>query len=227
DPAYELQERMLDAVRDALKDADVFLYVVELGEGPLKNEGLFKHLQTTTTPVLVLLNKIDLKDQEMLENEVVKWQELLPQAEVIPISALNRFNLDYLMSRVLELISEGPAYYEKDQLTDRSERFVASEIIREQILMRYQKEVPYSVEVAIDTFEEGEDIHKIRAILYVSRDSQKGIIIGHKGAAIKSVGIGARKAMEAFFQRQVYLELFVKVQPDWRDNARSLKQFGY
>ena len=227
DPAYELQERMLDAVRDALKDADVFLYVVELGEGQLKNEGLFKHLQTTTTPVLVLLNKIDLKDQEMLENEVVKWQELLPQAEVIPISALNRFNLDYLMSRVLELISEGPAYYEKDQLTDRSERFVASEIIREQILMRYQKEVPYSVEVAIDTFEEGEDIHKIRAILYVSRDSQKGIIIGHKGAAIKSVGIGARKAMEAFFQRQVYLELFVKVQPDWRDNARSLKQFGY
>jgi GTP-binding protein Era len=227
DPAYELQERMLDAVRDVIKDADVFLYVVELGEGPLKNESLYKHLETTTSPVLLLLNKIDLKDQATLEGEVLKWQERLPNAEVIPISALNRFNLDYLMVRILELIPEGPAYFEKDQLTDRSERFIASEIVREQILMRYQKEVPYSVEVAIDTFEEGEDIHRIRAVLYVSRESQKGILIGHKGSALKSVGIGARKAMEAFFQRQVHLELFVKVQPDWRNNARSLKQFGY
>ena len=227
DPAYELQERMLDAVRDVIKDADVFLYVVELGEGPLKNESLYKHLETTTSPVLLLLNKIDLKDQATLEAEVLKWQERLPKAEVIPISALNRFNLDYLMVRILELIPEGPAYFEKDQLTDRSERFIASEIVREQILMRYQKEVPYSVEVAIDTFEEGEDIHRIRAVLYVSRESHNGILIGHIGAALKSVGIGARKAMEAFFQRQVHLELFVKVQPDWRNNARSLKQFGY
>lgn len=227
DPAYALQETMLTAVKSAFEDADIFLYVVELGEGPLKHEGFFKGLQEAEQPVLVLLNKVDLHDQERLERETALWTTWMPRAEIIPISALTKFNLDYVLNRVLQLIPESPPYFEKGQLTDRSERFVTSEIIREQVLMNYSKEIPYSVEVGIDTFVEEEKIIKIRAVLYVARDSQKGILIGHKGAALKRVGIGARKRMQDFFQKHVHLELYVKVQADWRNDRSKLKRFGY
>lgn len=227
DPAYALQETMLTAVKSAFEDADIFLYVVELGEGPLKHEGFFKGLQEAEQPVLVLLNKVDLHDQEKLERETAMWSSWMPRAEIIPISALTKFNLDYVLNRLLQLIPESPAYFEKDQLTDRSERFVTSEIIREQILLNYSKEIPYSVEVGVDTFLEEEEIIRIRAVLYVARDSQKGILIGHKGAALKRVGIGARKRLQDFFQKHVHLELFVKVQPDWRNDRQKLKRFGY
>jgi GTP-binding protein Era len=227
DPAYALQETMLTAVKSAFEDADIFLYVVELGEGPLKHEGFFKGLQEAEQPVLVLLNKVDLHDQERLERETALWTTWMPRAEIIPISALTKFNLDYVLNRILQLIPESPAYFEKGQLTDRSERFVTSEIIREQILLNYSKEIPYSVEVGVDTFLEEEEIIRIRAVLYVARDSQKGILIGHKGAALKRVGIGARKRLQDFFQKHVHLELFVKVQPDWRNDRQKLKRFGY
>jgi len=227
DPAYALQETMLTAVKSAFEDADIFLYVVELGEGPLKHEGFFNGLQEAEQPVLVLLNKVDLHDQERLERETALWTTWMPRAEIIPISALTKFNLDYVLNRVLQLIPESPPYFEKGQLTDRSERFVTSEIIREQVLMNYSKEIPYSVEVGIDTFVEEEKIIKIRAVLYVARDSQKGILIGHKGAALKRVGIGARKRMQDFFQKHVHLELYVKVQADWRNDRSKLKRFGY
>lgn len=227
DPAYALQETMLTAVKSAFEDADIFLYVVELGEGPLKHEGFFKGLQEAEQPVLVLLNKVDLHDQERLERETALWTTWMPRAEIIPISALTKFNLDYVLNRALQLIPESPPYFEKGQLTDRSERFVTSEIIREQVLMNYSKEIPYSVEVGIDTFVEEEKIIKIRAVLYVARDSQKGILIGHKGAALKRVGIGARKRMQDFFQKHVHLELYVKVQADWRNDRSKLKRFGY
>jgi len=227
DPAYALQETMLTALKSAFEDADIFLYVVELGEGPLKHEGFFNGLQEAEQPVLVLLNKVDLHDQERLERETALWTTWMPRAEIIPISALTKFNLDYVLNRVLQLIPESPPYFEKGQLTDRSERFVTSEIIREQVLMNYSKEIPYSVEVGIDTFVEEEKIIKIRAVLYVARDSQKGILIGHKGAALKRVGIGARKRMQDFFQKHVHLELYVKVQADWRNDRSKLKRFGY
>jgi len=227
DPAYALQETMLTAVKSAFEDADIFLYVVELGEGPLKHEGFFKGLQEAEQPVLVLLNKVDLHDQEKLERETALWSSWMPRAEIIPISALTKFNLDYVLNRILQLIPESPAYVEKDQLTDRSERFVTSEIIREQILLNYSKEIPSSVEGGVDTFLEEEEIIRIRAVLYVARDSQKGILIGHKGAALKRVGIGARKRLQDFFQKHVHLELFVKVQPDWRNDRQKLKRFGY
>ena len=227
DPAYALQETMLTAVKSAFEDADIFLYVVELGEGPLKHEGFLKGLQEAEQPVLVLLNKVDLHDQEKLERETALWSSWMPRAEIIPISALTKFNLDYVLNRILQLIPESPAYFEKGQLTDRSERFVTSEIIREQILLNYSKEIPYSVEVGVDTFLEEEEIIRIRAVLYVARDSQKGILIGHKGAALKRVGIGARKRLQDFFQKHVHLELFVKVQPDWRNDRQKLKRFGY
>lgn len=227
DPAYALQETMLTAVKTAFADADIFLYVVELGEGPLKNEHFFKALQESPQPVLLLLNKVDLHDQEKLERETAMWTTWMPKAEIIPISALTKFNLDYVMNRVLQLLPESPAYFEKGQLTDRSERFVTSEIIREQVLMNYSKEIPYSVEVGIDTFVEEEKIIKIRAVLYVARESQKGILIGHKGSALKRVGVGARKRMQDFFQKHVHLELYVKVQADWRNDRSKLKRFGY
>ena len=226
-PAYALQDSMLSAVKSALEDADSFLYVVELGEGELKNESFLKALQETDKPVILLLNKVDLHDQEKLEKETDLWIDRMPNAEIIPISALTKFNLDYLMKRLLDLIPICQPYFGKEQLTDRSERFVTSEIIREQVLINYNKEIPYSVEVGIDTFVEDDDIIRIRAILFVSRESQKGILIGHKGAALKRVGIGSRKRMQNFFQKHVHLELFVKVQADWRNDRNKLKRFGY
>ena len=227
EPAYALQESMMSSVKSALEDADIFLYVVELGEGPLKNESILESLKKSDKPLLLLLNKVDLHDQKKLETEATLWSDRMPNAEVIPISALTKFNLDYLLKRILELIPNSPPYFGKEQLTDRSERFVTSEIIREQILIYYNKEIPYSVEVEIDSFKETGDLIKIRALLFVARESQKGIIIGHKGAALKRVGVGARKKMQNFFKKQVHLELFVKVQADWRNNRDKLKKFGY
>ncbi|WP_445384151.1 GTPase Era [Robiginitalea sp. IMCC44478] len=226
-PAYELQESMMDFVRSALKDADVLLYMVEVGEKGLKDEEFLKKLKKTKVPLLLLINKIDTSEQEKLEAQVQFWNEELPAAEVIPISALERFNLDTVFNRILELLPESPPYFPKDQLTDKPERFFVNEIIREKILQHYKKEVPYSVEIETESFEETDDIIRIGAVIMVERETQKGIIIGHKGSALKRVGTEARKDMEAFFDKKVFLELFVKVNKNWRSDSRQLRRFGY
>ena len=226
-PAYKMQEHMMKFVSDAFEDADVFLYLVEPGDRALKDEGFFQKLATTSVPVLLIVNKIDTTTQEALEEEVGYWQTSLPNAEIIPISALEQANTDYLLSRLKELVPVSPPYFDKDALTDKTERFFVSEIIREQILLNYKKEIPYSVEVDVEEFKEEEDIIRMRCIIYVARDSQKGIIIGHKGSRLKAVGIGARKQLEAFFAKKVHVETFVKVKKNWRDNDLQLKRFGY
>ena len=226
-PAYKMQEHMMKFVSDAFEDADVFLYLVEPGDRALKDEGFLQKLATTSVPVLLIVNKIDTTTQEALEEEVGYWQTSLPNAEIIPISALEGANTDYLLSRLKELVPVSPPYFDKDALTDKTERFFVSEIIREQILLNYKKEIPYSVEVDVEEFKEDEDIIRMRCIIYVARDSQKGIIIGHKGSRLKAVGIGARKQLEAFFAKKVHVETFVKVKKNWRDNDLQLKRFGY
>ncbi|MCH1406209.1 MAG: GTPase Era [Schleiferiaceae bacterium] len=226
-PAYKMQEHMMKFVSDAFEDADVFLYLVEPGDRALKDEGFFQKLATTTVPLLLIVNKIDTTTQEALEEEVGYWQTSLPNAEIIPISALEGANTDYLLSRLKELVPVSPPYFDKDALTDKTERFFVSEIIREQILLNYKKEIPYSVEVDVEEFKEEEDIIRMRCIIYVARDSQKGILIGHKGSRLKVVGIGARKQLEAFFAKKVHVETFVKVKKNWRDNDLQLKRFGY
>jgi len=226
-PAYKMQEHMMKFVSDAFEDADVFLYLVEPGDRALKDEGFFQKLATTSIPVLLIVNKIDTTTQEALEEEVGYWKTSLPNAEIIPISALEGANTDYLLSRLKELVPVSPPYFDKDALTDKTERFFVSEIIREQILLNYKKEIPYSVEVDVEEFKEDEDIIRMRCIIYVARDSQKGIIIGHKGSRLKAVGIGARKQLEAFFAKKVHVETFVKVKKNWRDNDLQLKRFGY
>ena len=226
-PAYKMQEHMMKFVSEAFDDADVFLYLVEPGDRALKDAGFFKKLSTTELPVLLIINKIDTTDQEKLEEEVAYWKESLPTAEIIPISALEKANIDYLLQRLVALIPLSPPYFDKEALTDKTERFFVSELVREQILLNYKKEIPYSVEVDVEEFKEEEDIIRIRAIIYVARDSQKGILIGHKGSMLKRVGIGARKQLEAFFSKQVHLETFVKVKKNWRDNDLQLKRFGY
>ena len=226
-PAYKMQEHMMKFVSDAFEDADVFLYLVEPGDRALTDEGFFQKLATTAVPVLLIVNKIDTTTQEALEEEVGYWQTSLPNAEIIPISALEGANTDYLLSRLIELVPVSPPYFDKDALTDKTERFFVSEIIREQILLNYKKEIPYSVEVDVEEFKEEEDIIRMRCIIYVARDSQKGIIIGHKGSRLKAVGIGARKQLEAFFAKKVHVETFVKVKKNWRDNDLQLKRFGY
>jgi GTP-binding protein Era len=226
-PAYKMQEHMMKFVSEAFDDADVFLYLVEPGDRALKDEGFFQKLYTTELPVLLIINKIDTTDQEKLEEEVAYWKESLPNAEIIPISALEKANIDYLLQRLVALIPLSPPYFDKEALTDKTERFFVSELVREQILLNYKKEIPYSVEVDVEEFKEEEDIIRIRAIIYVARDSQKGILIGHKGSMLKKVGIGARKQLEAFFSKQVHLETFVKVKKNWRDNDLQLKRFGY
>ena len=226
-PAYKMQEHMMKFVSDAFEDADVFLYLVEPGDRALKDEGFLQKLATTSVPVLLIVNKIDTTTQEALEEEVGYWQTSLPNAEIIPISALEGANTDYLLSRLKELVPVSPPYFDKDALTDKTERFFVSEIIREQILLNYKKEIPYSVEVDVEEFKEEEDIIRMRCIIYVARDSQKGIIIGHKGSRLKAVGIGARKQLEAFFAKKVHVETFVKVKKNWRDNDLQLKRFGY
>ena len=226
-PAYALQESMMDFVRSALDDADVLLYMVEIGERELKDADFMQKIRGSKIPVLLLLNKIDTSEQEKLEKEVAHWKEALPNAEIHPISALENFGVQEVFQRILELLPEGPAYFPKDQLTDRPERFFVAEIIREKILQHYKKEIPYSVEVETESFEEGDDLIRIGAVIMVERDSQKGILIGHKGSALKRVGSEARKDMEAFFDKKVFLELYVKVNKDWRSNTRQLRRFGY
>ena len=226
-PAYALQESMMDFVRTALDDADLLLYMVEIGERALKDEDFMAKISSSKIPVLLLMNKIDTSNQEKLEAEVAYWKETLPNAEIHPISALEKFGVEAVFARILELLPEGPAYFPKDQLTDKPERFFVSESIREKILQHYKKEIPYAVEVETESFEEGEDLIRIGAVIMVERDSQKGIIIGHKGSALKRVGSEARKDLEVFFDKKVFLELYVKVNKDWRSSDRQLKRFGY
>ncbi len=226
-PAYELQSSMMDFVKSAFEDADILLYMVEIGEKSLKDERFFEKLQHSEIPVLVLLNKIDTSDQNILEEQVRYWQGQLPKAEIHPISALQNFNVKEVFHRILELLPESPAYYPKDQLTDRPERFFVNEIIREKILQFYKKEIPYSVEIDTEEFFEDDSIIRMRSVIMVERDSQKGIIIGHKGAALKRVGVAARKDLEKFFDKQVHMEMYVKVNKNWRSDAKQLKRFGY
>ena len=226
-PAYELQTSMMDFVKSALEDADVLVYMVEIGEKALKDEDFFKKIQNSKIPVLLLLNKIDASDQQTLEEQVQYWQNLLPKAEIHPISALKNFNVKEVFDRILELLPEAPPYYPKDQLTDKPERFFVNETIREKILLHYKKEIPYAVEVETEEFLEDEKIIRIRSVIMVERDTQKGIIIGHKGSALKRVGVESRKDLEKFFAKQVHIELYVKVNKNWRSNAQQLKRFGY
>jgi GTP-binding protein Era len=226
-PAYEMQESMMNFVKSAFEDADILVYMVEIGEKDLKDEAFFKRIFYSEIPVLLLINKIDKSNQETLEEYVELWNEKLPNAEIYPISALNNFNVPEVFNRILSLLPESPPYYPKDQLTDKPERFFVNETIREKILLNYDKEIPYAVEVETEEFLEDDDIIRIRSVIMVERDTQKGIIIGHKGAAIKKVGIAARADLEKFFGKQIHIELYVKVNKDWRSNARQLKRFGY
>lgn len=226
-PTYKLQESMMSFVKSAFSDADIILYVTDVVEKNRKSFDYITRLKEVTTPVLLVINKIDLSNQSELEEIFAKWHELLPNAEIFPISAQEKFNLESLFNRILELIPANPPWYDKDQFTDRNLRFFASEIIREKILINYSKEVPYCTEVAIETFKEADDIYHIEAIIYVTRDSQKGILIGRAGEALKRVGSQARKDMESFFEKKVFLQIFVKVNPDWREDDRKLRQFGY
>ena len=226
-PNYKLQESMLNFSTSALTDADVLLYVTDVVETPDKNNEFMGKVRQMTVPVLLLINKIDLTDQEKLIKLVEEWKELLPQAEIIPISAASKFNVDYVMKRIQELLPDSPPYFGKDQWTDKPARFFVNEIIREKILLYYDKEIPYSVEVVVEQFkEEAKSIH-INVVIYVERDSQKGIIIGHRGVALKKVSTEARKSLEKFFGKSIYLETFVKVDKDWRSSERALKSFGY
>ena len=226
-PVYKLQENMMDFVHGAFQDADILVYMVETGEKGLKDEKLFERLKNTDLPILLLLNKIDAAEQDFVKEQILFWKDLLPNAEIHPISALNKFNLDLVMSRIKALLPVSPPYYEKDALTDKSERFFVSETIREKILKYYKKEIPYSVEIEVEEFFDEEKIIKIRAIIFVARESQKGIIIGHKGRALKKVGTLARRDMETFFQKKIFLDLYVKVNKDWRNDDNQLKRFGY
>ncbi len=226
-PNYKLQESMLNFSESALADADVLLYVTDVVEKSDKNANFMEKVRKLKIPVLVLINKIDLTDQEKLEKLVEEWHELLPQAEIIPISAIAKFNIDVVMKRVKELLPDSPPYFGKDQWTDKPARFFVTEIIREKILLYYDKEIPYSVEVVVEQFkEEANSIH-INAVIYVERESQKGILIGRQGKTLKKVATEARRALERFFQKSIYLETFVKVDKDWRNSDRELRNFGY
>jgi GTP-binding protein Era len=226
-PNYKLQEQMLAFSLSALDDADVLLYVTDMVETIDKNDDFLQRVRRLDIPVLLLINKIDLTNQSDLEKRVDQWHELLPNAEIYPISALNDFGIDVIKKRVVELLPESPPYFEKDALTDKPARFFVSEIIREKALMLYRKEIPYSLEVIIEEFKEEEDIIRIRAVIWVERESQKGIVIGHKGEALKKLGTMARKDIELFFGKKVYLQLFVKVEKDWKNNDRMLRGLGY
>jgi GTPase len=226
-PNYKLQESMLNFSESALSDADILLYVTDVVETVDKHQDFLQKVEKETCPVLILINKIDLSNQKALETIVADWAKVMPNAEVIPISALSNFNIDYLKERIAALLPDSPPYFEKDALTDKPARFFVTEIIRQKILLYYQKEIPYSVEVGIETFKEENDLISIKAIIYVERDSQKGIIIGHQGQALKKVGIMARRDIERFFEKKVFLEMYVKVEKDWRNNDKLLKDFGY
>ena len=226
-PAYELQSSMMDFVKSALDDADILIYMVEVGEKELKNEGFFHKIIHSEIPVILLLNKIDTSSQEVVEQKVDYWKEKVPNATVFVISALEKFNVDSLFEKIIALLPEAPPYYPKDQLTDKPERFFVNEKIREKILIHYKKEIPYAVEVETEEFVEEDTIVRIRSVIMVERETQKGIIIGHKGNAIKRVGAEARKDLEKFFQKKVFIELYVKVNKNWRSDKNQLKRFGY
>lgn len=226
-PNYKMQEMMLQFSESALADADVLLYVTDVIENPEKNMDFLEKVAKMTIPVILLINKIDESDQSKLIDLVEKWHSLLPDAEILPISAKNKFGTDILMKRVRELLPESPAFFDKDQLTDKPARFFVSEIIREKILRYYDKEIPYSVEVVVERFKEDDRQIHINAVIYVERSSQKGIIIGHQGMALKKVATEARKSLERFFGKKIFLETFVKVDKDWRNSQKELNNFGY
>ncbi len=227
DPKYELQEKMMDFVKESLQDADIFLFIVDILDRSQPSEFLLEKLNKIPIPVLLLINKIDKSNQKDMEECVEYWHKLIPKAEILPISALNAYNTEYILPKLKSLLPENPPYYDKEQFTDKSERFFVNEAIREKILLNYDKEIPYSVEVVTELFKEKEGIIFIDSIIYVERDTQKGILIGHKGDAIKKVGTEARLDLEKFFGKKIHLNLFVKVKKDWRKNERDLKNFGY
>ncbi len=226
-PAYQLQESMMDFVKSAFEDADVLLYLVELGEKALKDETFFKKITNANIPVLLLINKIDQGNEALLKESLELWQQQVPIAEIFAISALEDFGVKEVFNKIISLLPDSPPFYPKDQLTDKPERFFVNEIIREKILLHYKKEIPYAVEIETEEFFEEENIIRMRSIIMVERETQKGIIIGHKGAAIKRVGVEARKDLEKFFGKQVHLELVAKVNKNWRSNDRQLRRFGY
>ena len=226
-PNYKLQEQMLQFSESALQDADVLLYVTDMVEKPGKNADFIAKVQKMTVPVLVLINKIDLSDQKSLEQKVEEWHQVFPGAEICPISALHKFNVDNVLARIKELLPESPAYFDKDQWTDKPARFFVSEIVREKILLYYDKEIPYSTEVVVEEFKETERSIRIRTVVYVERESQKGILIGHGGVALKRMGSEARKTLEKFFGKSIYLDVYVKVDKDWRQSDKAMRSYGY
>ena len=226
-PAYQLQESMMGFVKSAFEDADVLLYLVELGEKALKDEAFFNKITSAKIPVLLLINKIDKGNEELLKESLELWQNQVPNAEIFAISALEDFGVQEVFKRIIDVLPKSPAFYPKDQLTDKPERFFVNEIIREKILMHYKKEIPYSVEIDTEEFFEEESIIRLRSVIMVERETQKGIIIGHKGNALKRVGVEARKDLEKFFGKQIHIELYVKVNKNWRSNANQLERFGY
>ncbi|MBT3208105.1 MAG: GTPase Era [Bacteroidetes bacterium] len=226
-PNYRLQESMMNSVKNALTDADIILYVSDVVENINKNKDFIEKLKNISIPIILLLNKIDKSTEEKTKELLSQWKTLLPNAQIVPISALEKFNIEKLFDMILELLPESPAYYPKGDLTDKTERFFVSEMIREQILLHYKKEIPYSVEVEVEEFKEDEKIIRIRAIIYAERQSQKGILIGHKGKMLKIIGTEARKQMEVFFNKKIFLETYVKINPDWRNKDTQLQKFGY
>ena len=226
-PAYKLQESMMDAMQSVFDDADVLVYMIEIGEKKGKDENIIQRLNKTDRPLFLVINKIDKGNQSLLDETIDAWKEKLPNAQIRSISALERFQIEELVAQMVAHLPEHQPYFPKDQLTDRSERFVVNEVIRDKILTHYDKEIPYSVEVATESFKVEQSIIKISSVIFVERNSQKGILIGHKGAALKKVGTQARRDLERFFEKKVHLELFVKVNKDWRSNANALKRFGY
>ena len=226
-PSYELQDSMMDFVKSALEDADVLLYMVEIGEKSIKDSEVHDKIQNAKIPTIILLNKIDLSTQEDIKNQINIWSNQYPDTEIYPVSALNNFNTEKVINRIIELIPESPAYFPKDQLTDKPERFFVNEKLREKILLYYNKEIPYSVEVQTEEFKEEESIIRIRSLILVERESQKGIIIGHNGVALKKIGSKARIDLEKFFGKKIFIELHVKVSKNWRSNSNQLRKFGY
>ncbi|MFO7703019.1 MAG: GTPase Era [Psychroflexus maritimus] len=226
-PAYQLQDAMMDFVKSAFDDADVLIYLVEIGEKALKDENFLHKIKAAEMPVLLLLNKIDLANEGVLEEQVNYWQEQVPNAEIFAISATQKFGVPQVFKRIVELLPDSPAFYPKDQLTDKPERFFVNEAIREKILKHYKKEIPYSVEVDTESFEEEENIINIRSIIMTERESQKGILIGHKGKGLTRIGSEARRDLERFFGKKIFLDIYVKVEKNWRNDSRKLRQFGY
>ena len=225
-PHYKLHEQMMGFVHSALEDADLFLLVTEIGE-TFKNQEVLSKIIRSETPVILVINKIDLSDQQTIRDKMAYWHNQIPRAVIVPASATERFNIDTIFDHILDLLPENPPYFPKDELTDRSMRFFVSEIIREKLLLYYQKEIPYSCEVAVESYEEKEGVDNIGAVIYVERESQKAILIGHKGMSIKKVGIESRKDIEEFTGKKCFLNIYIKVMKDWRNNDRALRQFGY